>query len=286
MNKLVSRILSSCAALAVIASSVPSMAALLSPVATSGHDQDVIVELGATVGSQVSFGEFGSRQFYEDGLQASQPTNPMPGLTQSVTGFISGITGNAIDYDFEPFSANNILKFDTAEAATKTLTLDAPAGYAQLAVVLSGGSLASSEFANVSYTIHYDGGGTQAGIVDVGDWGNVPAPAGTEVLVNVGRINISSGGGAGTWNDQVPESNTTANRWSIYVSEITPSSTANILSVDFGPVTLNGGPAGLNSGDDVAVFGLSGALVPEPSAVALAATAALGFGRRRRMWLS
>jgi len=256
----------------------PSFAATLHPVATTGHDQDIIVELGASVGAQVTTGELGSRQFYEDGLQASQTTNPMPGLTQSVSGFASSITGNTINYDFEPFTASNILKLDTTQAATKTLTLDAPNAYRQLAVVLSGGSLSSSEVANLSYTINYEGGGTEMGTIDVPDWGNVPLPAGSEILLNAGRINM----GAGTWNDQIPEGNTTANRWSIYVSEVTPGSTANILSIDFGPITLNGGPAGLNSGDDVVVFGLAGAVVPEPAACALFGIGLAVWGMRSR----
>jgi hypothetical protein len=245
-----------------------SVAATLSSIATSGQDQDIVVEAGLSVGGPATVGEHGSRQFYEEGL-STQTGSHKPGLPQNVSGFVSTLTGDLINFDFQPFEQNNILKFDTTLAATKTLTFVSPFGYRQLAIVLSAGSLSNTEVANVNYTIHYDGGGTQAGTVNVGDWGTAPVPAGTETMLNVGRINMSSTGAATNWNNQVPETDTTANRWSIEVAEITPNSTANILSIDFGPITLNGGPAGLNSGDDVSIFGLAGEAVPEPGTAAM-----------------
>jgi hypothetical protein len=256
------------AVLLVLAVTGTSFAAMLSPITTSGQDQDIVVEAGLSVGSSATVGEHGSRQFYEQGL-STQTGSHKAGLPQSVTGFVSTITGNIIDFDFEPFEQNNIVKFDPTQAATKTLTFDSPFGYRQLAIILTAGSLATTEVANVNYTIHYDGGGAQAGTINVGDWGTAPVPAGTETMLNVGRINMSSTGAATNWNNQIPETDTTANRWSIEVAEITPNSTANILSIDFGPITLNGGPAGLNSGDDVSIFGLAGEAVPEPSTAAL-----------------
>jgi len=271
---------------AALLPAAPSLAALLNPIATTGHDQDVVVEAGLNVGDPAIVGEMGSRQFYEQGLSTQQPpgppTNHKPGLTQNVTGFISSLTGNTINYDFQPFEQNNILKFDAA-AMAKTLTLTSPNAYRHLAVVATGGSLASSETAIMPYTINYAGGETQSGTINLADWGNVPPPAGAERLLSVGRINMSSGGAATTWNNQVPEGDTTANRWTIYVSEITPTRTdLNIESISFGPASLNAIGTPLNSGDDVAVFGLAGAVIPEPAALALAALAALGLAAARR----
>jgi hypothetical protein len=261
----------------------PSFGAMLSSIATLGHDQDIVVETGLSVGSPATVGEHGSRQFYEEGL-STQTASHKPGLPQSVIGFVSTITGDIINFDFQPFEQNNILKLDTTQAATKTLTLASSAGYTKLAAVLTAGSLSNTEVANVGYTIHYDGGATQTGTINVGDWGTAPVPAGTETMLNVGRINMSSTGAATNWNNQVPETDTTVGRWSVEVTEITPNSSANIVNIDFGPITLNGGPAGLNAGDDVSIFGLAGEPVPEPSVamlVVLGLVLFCGAGRPR-----
>jgi hypothetical protein len=251
----------------------PSFAALLNQVATTGHDQDIVFEAGLAAGAVGANGEIGSRQFFEDG--ATSATDD--GLPQTLPPFVSG-AGNTIIYAFQPFAQNNILKFDST-TAVKTLTLTTPAAYQKLAAVFSGGSLATAtEVAGLTYTIHCGDNTTQTGVVNVPDWGAVTTlPAGTERLFIADRTTAN----ATSW-PVTSDNNTTANRWAIYLSEITPNSGANIVSVDFGPVSLNDADGLLNSGDDVVVFGLAGALVPEPSAWALTIIGATVLRARRR----
>jgi hypothetical protein len=234
----------------------PSLAIDLIPIPTSGFDQDIIFEAGLTAGQVGANGELGSRQFFEQGVFAD-------GVPRSVVDFVSTITGNNIDFDFAPFQGNNILKFDTTvpNVGPKTLTLDAPTKYGQLAVVHAGGSMSLTttafETALLSYTINYVGGATQTGTINSVDWGAVPAgfmPAGTELFLTADRTTAQ----ATAW-PVTSDNNTTANRWAIYISEITTTQpTVNIQSVSFGPVSLNTPGTPLNGGDDVVVFGLAG----------------------------
>lgn len=230
-----------------------SFAAVLNPIGTTGHDQDIVFEAGLTDGQIGANGEFGSRQFFEAGVFAD-------GLPQT-TNIASVLTGNTINFAFQPFTQNNILKFDNA-TGPKTLTLTAPAAYTQLAIIHSGGSLAvANEVALLTYTINYTGGETQTGDLNVVDWGAVPTlPSGTERLLIADRTTAN----ATTWPVNT-DNNTTANRWAIYLSEVTTTRPdLNIESITFGPVSLSNSTAmtivALNSGDDAAVFGLAGSL--------------------------
>ena len=234
----------------------PSLAIDLIPIPTTGFDQDIVFEAGLTAGQVGANGELGSRQFFEQGVFAD-------GVPRSVVDFVSTITGNNIDFDFAPFQGNNILKFDTTapNVGPKTLTLDAPTKYGQLAVVHAGGSMslttAAFETALLSYTINYVGGATQTGTINSVDWGAVPEgfmPAGTERFLTADRTNAQ----ATAW-PVTSDNNTQANRWAMYISEITTTQpTVNIQSVSFGPVSLNNPGTPLNTGDDVVVFGLAG----------------------------
>jgi hypothetical protein len=260
--------------LSVITFFAASAAAVtIDPIATTGHDADIVFESGLTAGATGANSEIGSRQYFEDG--ATGPTDD--GLPRTLPGFVSTLTGNTINFAFQPFEQNNVLKFSDANAATpKSLTLVTPAAYSNLAVVFAGGSLATAtEVAGVAYTINYEGGGTQTGTLNAPDWGAVTTlPTGTERIFIADRTTAS----AATW-PVSSDNNTTANRWALYVGEITTTSSANILSVSFGPITLNDADGLLNSGDDVVIYGLSGAVpVPEPACCLLGMLGAVIFG--------
>ncbi len=249
------------ASLVLLAVSTPLSAFALDllPIATTGFDQDIVFEAGLTAGQVGASGELGSRQFFEQGVFAD-------GVPRSIVDFTSTITGDVIDFNFAPFENNNVLKFDTTQATSKTLTLTAPSHYGQLAIVHSSGSLginsttfAPTEIALVSYTINYVGGSMQTGTFNSVDWGRIDPPnmpQGTEILLNADRSTTN----ATMWPVNT-DNNTTPNRWSLYLTEITPNQPAvNIESITFGPISLNTEGTSLNGGDDVVIFGLAGSV--------------------------
>ncbi len=231
-------------------------AAELLPIGTTGHDQDIFFEAGLAAGATGATGELGSRQFFEAGVFAD-------GVPRILPAFTSPVTGNSINFEFNPFEQNNIIKLDTGNAGPKTLTLAAPAKYGQLAVVFSGGSMATgTEFAVLPYTINYAGGATQTGELQVPDWGATPATLTPDTLdlFNADRTNSDLRIAPAT-----TDNNTTANRWSISVQEVaTTQPTTNIDSITFGQPMLNanGTVQALNSGDDVVIYGLAGSGEP------------------------
>jgi hypothetical protein len=230
-----------------------SRAAMLSPIETSGHDADIVFE---NDGSPAQNEEIGSRWYFEQGLFGNQVGEQGLPTSRNITGFVSPITTNTIDFKFDDYGANNALDFDgAATVGPKILTLDVPASYSQLAVVFSGGSLTG--FATLAYTINYAGGGTQIGSIEVPDWSATSIGTANARMLAVDRSNQSAG---------VPtfDNTATAVRWSVFETEITPNSSANILSVDFTASVPDQA-----SGDDVDVFGLSGMKVPEPGLIAL-----------------
>ena len=136
-------------------------------------------------------------------------------------------------------------------------------------MAFSGGSLAATEIARLRYTINYEDGATQRETQRRGRLGGVALPAGTEELFNAGPHNLEGHNLAGDLRQQ-HDGGPMVDQCQRIVLENT---TANILSIDFGPVTLNNDSTPLNSGDDVVVWGVAGEAVPEPSVTALALAA-------------
>jgi hypothetical protein len=250
--------------LLVVGNAAVSVGAIYHPIATSGHDVDLVYEVGLAAGQSGANSEIGSRQFYEQGV-STQTAAHKPGLTRTVSGMSAG-GQNTINFTFEPFDLSNALKFGAGVPA-KTLTLDTPAPYDNLAIVLSAGSLNSNiasgplETASVLYTINYAGGTTQSGTVFVADWSIRATVASnrTEKLISVGRI----GGSPPPLWPQTPETDSQADRWNVFFHRIELTNpAANVLSITFGPVGLDDADGQLNADDDVVIFGLSGVPVP------------------------
>jgi hypothetical protein len=197
--------------------------------------------------------------------------------------FNSAVTGNTINFAFAPFTGNNVIKLDTVNVGPKTLTLTTQNAYRNLAVVLSGASLATAtEFAVVPYTINYANGASQTGELQAPDWGATPAALtpNTLDLFNAARTTADNRMWLGT-----SDNNTVAGRWSISVQEVVPTQpNVKISSITFGQPQLNqnGNVVALLAGDDVVVYGLAGALIPEPSAWILAILAAFFAAGCRR----
>jgi hypothetical protein len=242
----------------------------LNPIATTGYNADVIFEASIVDGNTGANNEFGSRQFYEAGISTYEEGVHKVGLRRSIMDFVSPTTSNTINFNFQPFEQDNMLKFDTTLPDPKSLTFAAPAPYSRLALVHSGGSLGTtSEWGLVDYTIHYAGGAMQTGVLTTADWGNATLPPDTDIFVRTGRLNAGANGMTAwpiTPEGEAPTTN--PDRWRMYVTEIaTTNSTANIQSIEFSNpqrVMLvagvpEGDPLPLNAGDDVVVFGVAGA---------------------------
>ena len=170
----------------------PAMAQLtLNPIPTTGHDVDVVYEVGIANGVTTGANnEIGSRQFYENGISTQQtPAMHKQGLPRTMSGVVSTLTGNTINFGFAPFEGNNGLKF-VLNDPQKTLTLSTPKAYSNLAITFAGGSIGTTtEWGQLSYTINYEGGGTQLGTLFAPDWGNATLPTGVERLIAAGRLN-------------------------------------------------------------------------------------------------
>ena len=257
-----------CAALAVaigMALASPARAVTLSTIPATGFDADVVFESGLASGATGANTEIGTRQFFEDG--ATSPTDV--GLPRTLPAYAAP-SGNTINFAFQPFEQNNILKFTNGTAA-KNLTLTTAVPYTQLAVIHSGGSIATNtEYGLLSWRINYVGGGTQTGVINTPDWGGpTTMPPGTSRIFAADRNTA----GSNTW-PITAEGTATATRWGLFVSEITPSQpTTAIQSITFGPnslytiATMTTGA--LQSGDDIAVFGLAGAAAPSATTLSL-----------------
>jgi hypothetical protein len=242
-------------------------AAVFDPIATSGHDADIVFEAGLVAGQAGANNEIGGRQFYEQGI-STQTGAHKPGLPQIASG-ITTSGGNTINFQFEPFELNNVLKF-TSGTPAKALALESPATYSHLAVVFTAGSLNSIpasgplETATINYTVNYAGGLTQTGSFRSADWSILSTPASnrTERFLSVGRIGNSP---PPVW-PQTPETDAQPDRWNLFFSEIALSnSIANVMSMTFGPVTLDDADGLLNADDEVVIFGLAGQVVQAPA---------------------
>ena len=253
-------------------------AAVYQPIATSGHDADIVYEVGLSAGQPGANSEIGSRQFYEHGVATQTPAHK-PGLPRTVSG-LSATGGNTLNYTFEPFELNNVLKLGPGTPA-RSLTLEAPATFSNLAVVLSAGSLNADagagplETAIIPYTVSYAGGLTQTGVLRSADWSirGTPASNRTEKLLSAGRTGAAT---APLW-PQTPETDSQPDRWNVFFQQIAlDHEEASLLNVSFGPVTLDDADGQLNADDDVVIFGLSGVPFVVPS-LTLEVNAATGL---------
>src|SRR5688572_31122319 len=97
---------------AAAAVSASAYGAVLDPIATTGHDTDIVFE---NDGSPAQAEEIGSRWFFEDGLLTGTP--PAIGLPSAANNrTISTVltSGNTVNYAFNDYGANNVIEFEAA----------------------------------------------------------------------------------------------------------------------------------------------------------------------------
>lgn len=208
-------------------------------------------------------GQVEDNTWVEAGTYLNPDLNPqtIPGL---VAGTHSSLTGNGT-FTFQDFSANNVLALDGGASAT--LTLDTPAAYSQLALYGASGFGAKSatvtlNFTDFSSTDLFVASGTGIGT----DWFNTEADK--AMVVGARASNRGEDGNISlflTVNEDI----------AINESFFTLSAGDQLKTLDSVTITNTGG-------DRMAIFAISGQVVPEPSSVALLGLGGLALILRRR----
>ena len=247
----------------------PSLAVTLNPIPTIGHDQDVVYEAGLAAGAVGATGEIEGRQFYETSIYTIGAPPTDRGLPQTLPAFTSSLApNNVINFAFQPFEGNNVLKFDatTPPASTKSLNLASPDSFTYLAILFSAGSLLDPPrrfSGRLGYTIHYVGGATQTGQFEALDWGGGLVPPGVDRIFNADRAGAFP---PPAW-PVTPSASANATRWSVFAGQVaTTLPDESIASVSLNAMLSDGTTVlPLTDDMDIVVFGLAGAKTPSIS---------------------
>ncbi len=239
----------------VLVGSATLRAAPLSPVATTGYNQDIIVEKGAVsqAGSHYSayvtatmdnIGTPSGTTYYERGLDTSAPTS---GLPSNNTPFTSADLPNVV-FQLQPYVQNNALLVSNGQ--TGTLTLAAPLALSNIAFLVATGASGSS--GTDAITLHFSDGTPNYTALNLNSpsWFSNSSAA----FISMGRVDVPTGNF-----DTADPTNPRLYDQSFDLAAIGLSGHA-ISSIDF---TFSGNGYS-------ALFALSGSVVPEPSSEHLA----------------
>ncbi|HYG24758.1 MAG TPA: hypothetical protein VEH04_18460 [Verrucomicrobiae bacterium] len=161
------------------------------PLTPGSFTADVVVEKTApqpfrdyTTASQDGGTNNDSNVWFERGYD---PTRPGVGLPPAGSTFTAQADANRTFRMAASYATNNAVLLTTNGHPTATVTFTAPAAASVLSVLntISGGNT------DVSYTVHYQGGATQAGTISFYDW--FDNTAATIALMPGGRVNVGNG---------------------------------------------------------------------------------------------
>jgi hypothetical protein len=229
------------------------------PIAATGWNRDVIVENTASPpfsSAALPFDVPNNYGFYQAGLSGGTRGLPASG---SFTSLVDGTTV----FQFQPYTANNVLQLSASTSSFGTLTLLTPGPYSSISILAAAANSAASQGnvvihfadASVSPTLQFNNS----------DWFFQPNPA----IMGFGRQNLGSTTPEDNGNSYPELYQTTLNLAALGLAG------KSIVSIDF--TDLSTDPR-----ESTGVFALSGTLVPEPGSIGLLAIGAVMLAVRCR----
>ncbi len=252
----------------------------------TGWNADVIYVPGSAPGSVQSFDGSGYAWFESGGyppaygytgtgLVSVEDTGPFVSAWQDTN------NSNQTEFQFQPYTGNNVLELGNAASPGQTLTLTTPAGYNNLAILAASGNIGGDATSTFTLTFS-DGSTTSAPITyDPYDWGGGNSQ---KVFTGLARMQWSNGSNPTISSASYNMYETDINLTTLTSSNGALDSAKYIKSITFAEPT----------GGRIGVFAISGVQntsatdpLPEPSTVSLLAAAAvpLLFRRRAGQWM-
>jgi len=261
------------AVLLTLAISPLASAAVLTTIATTGYNRDIVYEAGLAASTTNAITHaFGSRAFFEGGAYATGTGIKRTGNTGTTAGFTT-TSGNTVNFDFQAFNGNNALSVGSGGA---TLGLGGSELYSTLGFVAAS---STTTIATYSYTVKYAQGADTTGSFTVSNWGNSNSVT-SQIFIQAGgrsqttrmTTDTPPAVASSAASDRFDQTVNAGSTWNIYLYEVSVDPTRDILDITFSSST---------PGDHV-IFGVVGA-IPEPtSSVLVAGALGLGLLRRKR----
>jgi hypothetical protein len=233
--------------------------AIAGPIAATGWNRDVVVENTASPPYSSAASPFdvpNNYGFYQAGLPTGTRGLPASG---SFTSLVDGTTV----FQFQPYTANNVLQLSASTSSSGTLTLTTPKAYSSLSILAAAANSGTSQG---NLVIHFaDLGASPVLQFNNSDWFFQPNPA----IQGFGRVDLGATTAEDNGNSFPELYQTTLNLAALGLSGRT------IVSIGFTDPSSD-------PRESTAIFALSGTAVPEPRCLGLFAVGAAILAVLRR----